>query len=149
VFATNANLEVQVRASLFRQDLYYRMGDLVIRMPRLAERPEDIPDLVAHLLALRAREIGREVAPPSPRELEQLQGFSWPGNGRQLNNFVIHYIVEGCFPPMDQGTASTDDWRLRLDSALARYQGNVAAAARTLRKSRTTIYRELRRRQEP
>jgi DNA-binding NtrC family response regulator len=145
VFATNANLDAAVEAKAFREDLYYRLGNLVIRMPSLAERPEDIPDLVAHLFALRTREIGRAVPFPTQRELEELQAFSWPGNVRQLNNFVIHYIVEGCFPSFDPAPPSTD-WRQHLEQTLARHRGNVAAAARALKKSRTTVYQELRRR---
>jgi DNA-binding NtrC family response regulator len=146
VFATNADLKACVRGGTFRPDLYFRLGELLLTMPALAEHLEDIPELVSHLLGLRAAEVALPVPLLTEAQLEQLRSYSWPGNVRQLNNYLICYLVEATFPPFEEEATTQGRWRERLNGALARHQGNKAAAARELGRSRTTIYRELRQR---
>ncbi|MDP6068531.1 MAG: nitrogen regulation protein NR(I) [Alphaproteobacteria bacterium] len=87
IAATNRNLRQQVRHGLFREDLFYRLNVVPIRLPRLAERPEDIPDLVRHFLTKAAAEgLGEKVL--DGLAMEKLQAYAWPGNVRELENLV-------------------------------------------------------------
>src|SRR5262249_43419264 len=78
VAATNKNLEDEQKANRFREDLYYRLNVVAIKLPLLHERPEDIPELVEHFLA--TRRIGSQPFRIQPEALEALQRYSWPGN---------------------------------------------------------------------
>jgi Nif-specific regulatory protein len=89
VTATNADLAERVRERRFREDLYYRINVLPIRMPSLAERVEDIPALASHLAYQRASEAGLEPIPIAPAALFWLQNQEWSGNIRELENVVI------------------------------------------------------------
>jgi two-component system response regulator AtoC len=90
VAATNRDLPAMVRDGRFREDLFFRLSVFQIVMPPLRERREDLPGLIAHLLARRVQSPGA----PGPLKLdpeaeEMLVSFSWPGNVRQLEN-VLH-----------------------------------------------------------
>ena len=87
VTATSEDPVDLVRAGLLRDDLYYRLAVLVVRVPPLRERREDVPLLVHHFLA---REGGRTIEPPA---LALLAGHSWPGNVRELENVVRELAV--------------------------------------------------------
>jgi two-component system, NtrC family, response regulator AtoC len=90
VAATNANLEAMVADGTFREDLYYRLNVIPLRLPPLRERREDIPLLVRHFLA----RLGEQAVPPrrgvvfSQEAMRRLMAFDWPGNIRQLENSV-------------------------------------------------------------
>lgn len=83
VAATNRDLEQQIREGAFREDLYYRLNVVALRVPPLRERPEDIPPLVEHFLAAFKAE--RDLSAP-PAVLAELARRSWPGNVRELKN---------------------------------------------------------------
>jgi len=86
--ATNRDLEEEVRAGRFREDLYYRLNVIQIRMPALRERREDVPLFVAHFLARFAAELGREGIRLAPETARLLAEWSWPGNVRELANVI-------------------------------------------------------------
>ena len=94
VAATNRNLEAEIRAERFREDLYYRLNVVEIRIPPLRERREEIPALVDHFLKTANEQYGRCVDIP-PATLQLLVEHAWPGNIRELENFVKRIVVLG------------------------------------------------------
>jgi two-component system nitrogen regulation response regulator GlnG len=87
VAATHRDLGQLIRQGLFREDLFYRLNVVPIRLPPLRERTEDVPALVRHFLAKAAGE-GLGVKSLTPRALEKLKGYRWPGNVRELENLT-------------------------------------------------------------
>lgn len=87
VAATNKDLSVLIKQGLFREDLYYRLNVVPIRIPPLRERLEDIPDLVSHFITMTVDE-GLELKRLLPEALEVMASYSWPGNVRELENVV-------------------------------------------------------------
>ncbi|MCC7201130.1 MAG: nif-specific transcriptional activator NifA [Nitrospirae bacterium] len=92
IAATNRNLEEAVRDGKFREDLYYRLNVVPVRIPSLRERKEDIPPLVGHFLQLYNEENGRDVK-ISNEALDTLLMHDWPGNVRELENCIERMIV--------------------------------------------------------
>src|SRR5262249_49459425 len=92
VAATNKNLQEQVRAGQFREDLFYRLNVVPLRLPRLRERKEDIPGLIEHLL-LRFHAEGKRLVRVSHEALEALTNYNYPGNVRELENILERAIV--------------------------------------------------------
>ena len=88
VAATNRDLARMVKDGTFRADLYYRLNVFPIRLPSLRERPTDIPLLARHFLDKFAKKMGKTVRDLSPRSYEQLLGYPWPGNIRELQNVI-------------------------------------------------------------
>ncbi len=88
VTATNKDLEVEVEAGRFREDLYYRLAVIPIHVPPLRDRLEDIPLLVDHFLGLLAEKVSRPVVEIDPDALDVLMSYDWPGNVRQLQNVI-------------------------------------------------------------
>ena len=82
--ATNHDLEKLVAEGRFREDLYYRLKGVTIRVPPLRERPEDVPELAHYFLFRFNRELGRDFRAFAPEALELLQSYPWPGNVREL-----------------------------------------------------------------
>jgi transcriptional regulator with GAF, ATPase, and Fis domain len=94
VAATNRNLEKEVQAGRFREDLYYRLKVFPLRVPPLRERREDVPLLAAHFLERYSREFGRSVAGFTQAALERLKAYDWPGNVRELENEVQRAVIQ-------------------------------------------------------
>src|SRR4051794_39706953 len=86
VAATNRDLVKMVARGQFRSDLYYRLNVFPILLPALRERREDIPALVAHFVKLFSRRMGKQVESIPPETMAAFQGYSWPGNIRELQN---------------------------------------------------------------
>ena len=147
ICATNVTLEDEVTAGRFREDLYFRMGTHVVRMPALIEHREDIPEIVEETLAHKQREAGMAARSLSTEELERLRTYDWPGNVRELENVMEHFVTWGSLPEGLLSNPARGTWRRHVDDTLTRYQGNKAAAARALGVSRQTLYQELERRQ--
>jgi len=84
IAATHKNLEQLVREKLFREDLYYRIATLVVKVPPLRERPEDISALISHYLSHYARRNDRTIAGITWEAIRALENYSWPGNVREL-----------------------------------------------------------------
>jgi len=93
VAATNRDLEADVRAGLFREDLYYRLSVFPIDVPPLRERLEDIAPLAQHFLERSCIELGRDPLQLSKQQVEQLQRHSWPGNIRELKNVIERAVI--------------------------------------------------------
>ncbi|MBI5548739.1 MAG: sigma 54-interacting transcriptional regulator [Deltaproteobacteria bacterium] len=88
ICATNRNLEAMIAAGTFRQDLYYRLKGVMLELPPLRDRSDDLPELVEHFLTRFALERHEEKKVLSPEALELLASYSWPGNIRELENVI-------------------------------------------------------------
>jgi len=93
--ATNIDIPQAIAAKKLRQDLYYRLNTLSIHLPPLRERREEIPALVRHFMARFAARYARTPLPLSPRLLEACARYPWPGNLRELENFVKRFLILG------------------------------------------------------
>ncbi|MBE7463226.1 MAG: sigma-54-dependent Fis family transcriptional regulator [Planctomycetes bacterium] len=91
--ATNQNLTRRIKEAKFRTDLYYRLAILVLEIPALRERPEDIAPLAQHFLALAHREGHTRATEFAPDALEVLKRYEWPGNARELRNAIERAVV--------------------------------------------------------
>jgi transcriptional regulator with GAF, ATPase, and Fis domain len=91
---TNAELQSDIEAGKFRQDLYYRLARFTIEVPPLRERKEDIPLLAEHFLERFAADMGMAKAKLSAAALQVLQGYDYPGNIRELRNFIERALIE-------------------------------------------------------
>jgi two-component system response regulator HydG len=163
--ATNRHLEDLVREGRFREDLYYRLNVVALRIPPLRERREDIPLLAAHFLTRSAKRHGRAVPTLSPETMALLLDHQWPGNVRELENAIeravllaeTDTILPGDLPPRLQGVPSGGDGAeaaakpRRLDEVereqilrtLDAYAWNQARAAEALGIGRNTLWRKL------
>jgi len=117
IAATNRDLQSQVAASRFRQDLFFRLNVFPIAVPPLRERREDIPRLVERLAAMAARRMGRPFTSVSPSFLERARAYDWPGNIRELENLVERALIltnDGTLEPehlsfaLDKGNAAVE-----------------------------------------
>jgi predicted ATPase len=93
IAATNRPLEEAVRAGRFRQDLFYRLNVLPLRVPPLRERLADIPQLVMFFLSRFAKRFGKRIDRVAQESLQLLQGYPWPGNVRELQNIIERAVV--------------------------------------------------------
>jgi DNA-binding NtrC family response regulator len=93
IAATNKDLENEVASRHFREDLYYRLKVVTLRIPPLRERAGDIPLLAEHFLRAFCKEHGRETKRLTPRAVEALQAFAWPGNVREVKNAMESIVV--------------------------------------------------------
>lgn len=93
IAATNRDLRARVEEGLFRADLFYRLNVITIRMPRLVDRPEDIPALADHFLRKFAKRFGRERMRLSGDAVKRLQAYHWPGNVRELQNMLLRAMT--------------------------------------------------------
>jgi len=161
VTATNRDLTQAVHAGAFREDLYFRLNVVRLRMPALRDRIADIPDLVAFFSRMLSGTLG--VAPYvfSGEELARLQAYSWPGNVRELKNVVERTLLLGRPPwdSLDRGVPCTEsetasggfpaEWTLdqvekhHTLRVLGITRGNKSEAARRLGISRKTLERKL------
>ncbi|MDP3277042.1 MAG: sigma 54-interacting transcriptional regulator [Deltaproteobacteria bacterium] len=93
IAATNKNLEQAMRTGQFRDDLYYRLADITVKLPPLRDRLEDIPQLAAHFLMMEAAAGQLEPKPLSPAALRRLSEHAWPGNVRELSSKLRNALV--------------------------------------------------------
>ncbi len=93
IAATNRDLEVEVRAGRFREDLYYRLATVTVTLPPLRERRLDIPLLAESLLESAIGRLGKSVAGFSREALSCMQAYRWPGNVRELKNEILYMLV--------------------------------------------------------
>ncbi|MBV9483051.1 MAG: sigma-54-dependent Fis family transcriptional regulator [Acidobacteria bacterium] len=93
--ATNINIPEALATKRLREDLYYRLNAFTLQLPPLRERKEEIPILLKHFMARLSERYARPPLPLSPTLLEACQEYSWPGNLRELNNFIKRYLILG------------------------------------------------------
>ena len=172
VAATNRDLPAMIRAGTFREDLYFRLAVVPLRVAPLSERPEDIPLLVAHFAESLARQRGRRPKAFEKEALEALAKRRWPGNVRELQNLVERVLLMSPgatvravdLPPDDGPAAGRGPSRTASDEVpahatladareafekrylsrvLAETKGNVSRAAERLGLDRTTLHRKM------
>ena len=95
VAATNKNLKEEIEQGRFREDLYHRLAVILIRVPALNDRRDDIPLLIKHFSAKIAQEQGTADKPFTPKAIKKLQEYDWTGNIRELRNVVERLIILG------------------------------------------------------
>ncbi|HID50169.1 MAG TPA: sigma-54-dependent Fis family transcriptional regulator [Chromatiales bacterium] len=162
IAATNRNLLDEVQKGNFREDLYYRLNVLCIRMPALRDRKEDLPMLARYFAETLAAELGVAVPEIGEAEIMALMEYDWPGNVRELKNVIERCLLLNTPPNQcvgSLGVASVSDEEqtpgeetLRLEAVekrhilrvLAMEDGNKSAAARRLGISRKTLERKVR-----
>ena len=93
VAATNRNLVDMVKRNEFRSDLYYRLNVFPIPLPPLRARREDIPALVEHFVEIYARRMGKQIDQISSETMSELASYAWPGNIRELQNFIERSVI--------------------------------------------------------
>jgi len=160
ISATHRDLQLLLREGSFREDLYYRLNVVNIRIPTLDERREDIPLLVANFLQVIAQEAGQERKVYAPEAVEMLVTAEWPGNIRQLYNIVRQNVALSRSPVIsaelvqqslgEHGgklasfTDARDEFtRNYLSQILQITMGNVSQAARLAKRNRTDFYKLL------
>ncbi|MCL6566206.1 MAG: sigma-54 dependent transcriptional regulator [Acidobacteriia bacterium] len=162
IAATNRDLEAAIRSGSFRQDLYFRLNVVQIKLPPLRERKSDIPLLVNHFLE-KFSDPERPVRSISEEAMARLMAYDWPGNVRELENAIERALALGSGPvlqladlPSNLHSSSPDrlpasDELLPLEElerraifrALRETGGDKLAAARLLGIGKTTLYRKL------
>jgi DNA-binding NtrC family response regulator len=93
ISATNRNLDAEIAAGRFRADLYYRLAEIIIRVPPLRNRPEDIPDLALAFLRQANERFGKNFETVEPALIRKFQSYSWPGNVRELKSAVDRLVL--------------------------------------------------------
>ena len=157
VCATHQDLEAMIGEGRFREDLFYRLAEIVVKIPSLAERPGDAGLLAKAFLARFAREMNPQVKGFAPDALAAIDAWGWPGNVRELENRVKRAVImaEGKLvgaEDLDLAAGDAEDAPLNLKAAreqadrkvirhaLARSEGNISSTARLLGISRPTLY---------
>ena len=160
ISATNADLNAEVEAGRFRQDLYFRLNTIEIHLPPLRDRREDIPLLAKHFLRQHAQRYRKPLSGFDPAAMQVLMDHRWPGNVREMDHSVERAVLMAQGPTIRAGdlglrveggsTARLEDMSLEeveaflIKKAMARF-GNVSHAARALGLSRSALYRRLER----
>ncbi|MEW6158848.1 MAG: sigma-54 dependent transcriptional regulator [Verrucomicrobiota bacterium] len=161
ISATNADLNAEVSAGKFRQDLLFRLNTVEIHLPPLRERREDIATLAGHFLAQHTRRYRKNITGFDPAALQMLQEHPWPGNVRELDHAIERAVLmasNAVIRPGDLGLRAARDAAPRIEemsledvekhlikSTLSRFGGNANKAAETLGLSRSAFYRRLQR----
>lgn len=158
VCATHQDLEAMIGAGTFREDLFYRLAEIVVKIPTLAERPGDAVLLAKHFLARFAREMNPKINGFAPDALSAIDGWGWPGNVRELENRVKRAVImadgkligaedldlsdsaENGEGILNLKTAREQADRRMIRQALARSEGNISQTAKLLGISRPTLY---------
>ena len=158
VCATHQNLEAMIAAGSFREDLFYRLAEIVVKIPTLVERPGDAVLLAKHFLSRFAREMNPQVKGFATDALAAIDSWPWPGNVRELENRVKRAVImaEGKLISADDldlivGEGEGEDMlnlkaareqadRRMIRQALARSEGNISNTAKLLGISRPTLY---------
>lgn len=166
ISATNRDLSEMVAAGDFREDLFYRINLITVKIPALRERVDDIPLLVNHFLSSLKASYKKPALTITPEALDWLKNLPWPGNIRELKNlieravlvtngdaldivdFSKHYRVHpqkptaGSLPPV--GSSTLDEMEISLiKQALKFHANNISRAAKSLGLSRSALYRRM------
>ncbi len=164
IAATNRNLQHAVAEGRFREDLYYRLNVIEIRIPPLRERTDDIPLLARHFLDRLSRELRKDVQGISEDALRVLVDYDWPGNVRDLENSIERALVtcknrllseddfsflsakiEGRPWVVPPHVTLSELERRAIEAAVRRTEGNIKEAAAALGIDRSTLYDKIKR----
>jgi two-component system NtrC family response regulator len=165
ISATNRELAEMVADGSFREDLFYRLNLITMRLPALRERRSDIPLLVRHILGTVARSYGLPPASVTPGAMDWLTAQPWPGNIRQLRQTLERTLLLAGRATLDKpdfvaasahaeggsqrlgvdGMTLDQVERLMIGKAMEQHQGNITRVATTLGLSRAALYRRLER----
>jgi putative PEP-CTERM system response regulator len=156
VCATHQDVDAMVAGGTFREDLYYRLAEIVVRIPSLAERTGDPVLLAKHFLHHYAKTMNRPVTGLSPDALSAIDAWGWPGNVRELENRMKRAVImadgksvtaidldlaERDTPdPINLKAVRESADRKAIRHALARAEGNISNTAKLLGISRPTLY---------
>jgi two-component system NtrC family response regulator len=157
VCATHQDLPEMIKAGTFREDLWYRLAEIVVKIPTLAERHGDAVLLAKHFLHRFAPEMNPLVKGLTPAALAAIDGWGWPGNVRELENRMKRAVImadgklvtaedldldsgEQEKLPINLKAARESADRRTIRQALARSEGNISNAAKLLGISRPTLY---------
>ena len=157
VCATHQDLEAMIADGRFREDLYYRLAEIVVAIPSLAERPGDAVLLARHFVGRMARDLNPAVRGLSPDALAAIDAYPWPGNVRELENRIKRAVImcdgkmvgasdldlsgNGGEPaPINLRAAREVADRKVIHQALTRTEHNISGAAKLLGISRPTLY---------
>ncbi|WP_340265104.1 PEP-CTERM-box response regulator transcription factor [Sphingobium mellinum] len=158
VCAAHQNLEDMIATGTFREDLYYRLAEIVVRIPALKDRPGDPALLARHFLHRFAAEMNPQVKGLAPDALAALDAWNWPGNVRELENRVKRAVIMADGKHVTAADLDLDGDRLQgsdvvnlkaaretadrraIRRAIARTDGNISGAAKILGISRPTLY---------
>jgi two-component system, NtrC family, nitrogen regulation response regulator NtrX len=168
IAATNKDLKAEIAAARFREDLYFRLNVVPLRVPPLRERPEDIPPLARHFVQQFSRTYGR-IKTLTPESVTVLQAYRWPGNVRELKNVIERLVILtadeaigrddvrrtlgpgvdaqpadllGGFTSLREGRENFE--RQFILKRLEEAGGNVVRAAELLGLERSNLYRKMR-----
>lgn len=166
IAATNKDLYQMVKDGVFREDLYYRLSVLTIKIPALRERGSDTEVLSRYFIESYCRKIGRAIPRLNAATLKTIKKFNWPGNVRQLENALIYAVnvttgstitpnnlpgyiedkIEEDFPKTEKILKLSplkDSERNTIQAAIIESRNNIATAAKMLKISKPTMYRKM------
>jgi DNA-binding NtrC family response regulator len=157
--ATNANVQNEVEAGRFREDLLFRLNTIEIHLPPLRERKEDIPLLALHFLRQSAQRYRKSLTGFEATAMKLLLDHPWPGNVRELDHSIERAVLlaeasevrasDLGLRPVREGNLRIEDMSLEdveralIQKAMSRYGGNVSHASKALGLSRSALYRRL------
>jgi DNA-binding NtrC family response regulator len=165
IAATHVDLQTAVAEGKFRDDLFYRLNVIEIRIPPLRERREDIPLLASHFLERLSHELGKDVGEISESALKVLMDYNWPGNVRELENAVERALVtcrgpeltDEDFSFLGRNGAAAKAWSIPsgvtlqemekqlISATIERTGGNIKESAAILGIDRSTMYEKIKR----
>ncbi len=148
IAGTTVDLADLVRRGMFNADLFYRLDVMRVRIPALAERPEDIPVIFRHYVAQAAEQAGIEMPEVTPEHLAALMAQDWPGNARSLMSAAMRFVLgmpEDVAEASEMGLAEqlARVERSLLIAALGRQNGKASDTAKALKLPRKTFYDKL------
>ena len=157
IAATNEDLKAAIKSGVFREDLYHRINEFTIYMPRLCERGEDIPLFANFFLDQANRELEKPVPGFLPEAMERISQYTWPGNLREMRNTVMraallaqgnpirveHLGIDMNIDKPINILHDPDSERTKIVSALQKCSGNKSKAAAMLGIDRKTLYNKL------
>jgi PAS domain S-box-containing protein len=156
ISATNKELSALVSSDMFREDLLYRINSILITVPPLRDRAEDIPVIAFHYLKKISHVNGKDIRRISPEAMEIIENYQWPGNVRQLINALEHSAItskgdtveimdlpEYVFAEKKAKGHDQNAGRHNLQAALALHRGNRTLTAKHLGISRVTLWKKL------
>jgi DNA-binding NtrC family response regulator len=160
IAATNRNLEEAIKDGSFREDLFYRLNVISIKMPSLNKRKEDIPLLAEHFLHRFIQETNKDIDKIDREAMDELMLYDWPGNVRELENAIERAVVvakerrilpeylpifchEPLHAPRNNSLQEVEKAHIRL--ILADNDWNIARCAKILDIDRSTLYSKIKR----